>query len=317
MRILVTGATGFIGKNLVKRLLLKGHEINCLARRTSRVDFIEDRGIPLVAADITDEGEVDRAFLKARPEAVFHCAANVMEKNEAELYETNVEGTLNVCLACSKHGVNRLVYLSSVAVVSGNEQGPITDDLPYGSSTTYGWTKIEAERVALGFREKGLKVAVIRPCMVYGEDEPHLLGRILGLVKARRFPVIDIPGMDSMLNLVDVANVVQVLELAMEKDEATEGTFIVADREIITIRTFLEILYDEMGNGRPPAIPRWLAKVFLMLPPLRRKVDNIFKDRVYDISRAVDLLGYDPSVSTEEGLRRTVRDWKRKNTVER
>ena len=83
-------------------------------------------------------------------------------------------------------------------------------------------------------------------------------------------------------------------------------------REIITFREFLEIVYDEIDAGVPPVVPGWLARLLMVIPPFRRKADSFFKERIYDISRAVDILGYDPEVSTEEGLRRTVRYWKNK-----
>ncbi|RKY43164.1 MAG: hypothetical protein DRP85_00585 [Candidatus Makaraimicrobium thalassicum] len=310
MKILVTGATGFIGKNLVKYLLAEDHDIVCLVRRTSRTGFLEGSGAALVTGDITDAAEVDEVFRKVRPQAVFHCAAGIRDKSEAELCRVNAEGTRNICQACRRHDTGRLVYLSSVAVISGNPQVPLVDDLPYKATTAYGRTKIEAERIVMDFRKKGLHVAVIRPCMVYGEDEPHALNRLLNLARSRRIPIFDVPGMDSRLDLVYVGNVVRALLLALEKDAATEGTFMVTDMQTITLRGFLEILYDEMGVGYPPVVPAFLAKLLMIAPPLRKKADRFFKDRVYDVTRAVKLLGYSPLMSTEEGLRQTVRHWR-------
>ena len=313
MKILVTGASGFIGRNLVRHLMAKGHEVSCLVRETSKTDFLRETGASLVTGDITDAGAIDRIFGEARPRAVFHCAASVREKDEAKLREINVETTRNICRACRESGVDRLIYLSSVSVVSGNPQVPLVDDLPYSATSAYGRSKVEAERVVLDFRRKGLSVSIVRPCMVYGEDEPHALDKILRAVEARRVPILDVPEMDSKLHLVYVGNVAQALDLALEKDEAARGTFMIADREIITIRKFLEILYDEMGKGYPPVVPGWAARMVMAIPPLGAKAKRLFKDRVYDITRAAGLLGYDPDVSTEEGLRRTVRYWKNKS----
>jgi len=312
MRILITGATGFIGRHLAWSLLAGGHELFCPVRKTSDTSPIEKRGITLMEADLADTEGIDNVFQHARPEAVFHCAAEVTSGDVETLYSVNVEGTFNVCDACMRQGVDRTIYLSSVSVVSGNDAVPLTDSLPYKSSNSYGWSKIEAETIVLDFRAKGLRAAVIRPCMVYGEDEPHLLGAILGLVRKRRLPVVDVPGMDSMLNLADVNNVVQALELSLEKEEALSGTYIIADREVITLKGFLRILYDEMGT-RPPVLPGWLGRAFLTVPPLRERADRLFKHRVYDISRAEKMLGYKPDISTEEGLRRVVRHWKEKH----
>lgn len=313
MKILVTGATGFIGQRLVERLLETGHNVTCLVRETSRRERLEELGVSLKFADISSPEEVLEVFEELHPEVVFHCAARVWSNDKEKLMRDNALGTRNICRGCMESGVKRLVYLSSVAVVSGNNTSPLTEDLPFKTSGAYGESKIEAEKVALEYREKGHNVSIIRPCIVYGEDEPHALDTVFERIEKKMLPILDVPGMDSKLALAYVGNVVQVLELAMEKKEALEGSFMVADREVVTLRSFLNILYDEMSGGPPPVIPGWLVGILTLLPPLRRKAERFFKDRVYDISRTSSVLGYDPRVSTEEGLRRTLRHWKEKN----
>ncbi|NQT32613.1 MAG: NAD-dependent epimerase/dehydratase family protein, partial [Candidatus Omnitrophica bacterium] len=241
---------------------------------------------------------------------VFHCAGSVRGKTEEELFSINVTGTYNICQACYNRNVKRLIYLSSIATVNGNSQMPLADNMPYKARNAYGRSKIEAEKIAIEFREKGLPVAIIRPCMVYGEGEPHALYKIFRAAQKRLIPAIRGSEMDSKLNLVDVNNVVSALALALEKEEALSGTFIIADKDAITIRKFLEIVYNELDVGGPPVFPAWMVKFCLVLPPVKRKFKGLFKDRVYDISRAEKLLGYSPAISTEEGLRRVIRDWK-------
>ncbi len=315
MKILVTGGTGFIGENLVRYLVERGYETICLVRKKSRLDGLKSIGVAFVFADMLDKGEVDRVFKELKPDVVYHCAAKVMDRNERELIRANVDGTRNICQACFANGVKRLIYLSSVAVVSGNPEVPIRDDMPYKASNPYGRSKAAAERVVVEFREKGLSVAIIRPCMVYGEGEPHALDRIFALVLSRRLPLFPVPGMNSRLNLVYVGNVVQAMHLALERDEALSGTFLIADREVITLKKFLEIAYSELDAGVPPVVPVWLTGFLLSIPPLKKKAESFFKDRVYNISRAIDLLGYDPEVSTEEGLRKTFKAWKEKHAA--
>lgn len=312
MKILITGASGFIGSHLVKRLLAKKHDLVCLVRKTSKVDFLKKTGISLVTGDILEEEEVNRIFQETRPNSVFHFAAKVLDDKDKESLKANGEITRNICSACYKYGIDRLVYTSSVSVISGNREVPLTENLPYKASDAYGRSKIEAERIIMDFRVKGLKAAIIRPCMVYGEGEPHLLARILEKVKARRLPVLNVPEMNSKLHIVYIENVVDVLELALEKESALKGTFMVADKEVITIRKFIEILYDSMDGTKPPIVPRWLARGILFIPFFKTKADRIFKNRVYDISRAENVLGYNPKVSTEEGLAKTVKWWKEK-----
>jgi len=309
--IFITGATGFIGKSLVRRLLLcKKYRIVCLVRKTSKIDFLIKMSVETIVGDVCDFAGMERVFKEVRPDIVVHAAAKVSDVNEKELYSHNVEGTHNVCELCFVYNVERFVYLSSVAVLSGNPDVPLTESLPYKASNHYGKSKIEAEKVVTEYRKKGLPVSILRPCMVYGEDEPHALDRILRLAAKRRIPILNVPGMDSKLHLAYVENVTDALILAIEKNEALAGTFMIADKEVITLRKFLKIIYDALGKGMPPVVPRWLVRCLVIFPPFRFRVQKILKDRVYDISRAVSELGYDPEMSTEEGLRRSARYWK-------
>ena len=309
--IFVTGATGFIGKSLVRRLLPdERYKTICLVRKTSKIDFLVKNNVKTIAGDVCDFAGMERFFKEVRPDIVVHAAAKVSETNETELYNYNVTGTRNICELCFVYNIEKLIYLSSVSVLSGNPDVPLTECLPYKASNHYGKSKIEAERVVLDCRKKGLQVSILRPCMVYGEDEPHALDKILRLAEKRRIPILNIPGMDSKLHLVYVENVTDALMLALEKKEALSGTFMIADKEVITLRKFLEIIYDELGKGVPPVIPRWLVNCLMIFPPFHARIRGIFKDRVYDITRAEDELGYDPEISTEEGLRRTVRYWR-------
>ena len=115
MKILVTGATGFIGSYLVKELVSQGHEVHALVRKQNSKVL----GARLVYGDITD-GSSLRPLQEYGFEAVFHCAGLVKEKGWKELYRTNVSGTENVCRLAKNCGVKRLVYTSSVSVVSNS-----------------------------------------------------------------------------------------------------------------------------------------------------------------------------------------------------
>ena len=310
MDILVSGGTGFIGGRLVKELVKNGHNVTCLVRKTSNTKSLEKLNVRLVVSDITDPEALDKVFERIDPDVVYHCAACVIERNEDTFEKPNINGTENICRTSLKNGVDRFIYLSSVSVISGNPESPLTEELPYKASNAYGVSKIEAEKIVVDYRNKGLKSAIIRPCMVIGENEPHAMDKLLRWVKLRRVLVLEIPEIDSSLHLVYVGNVVQLLMLALEKEEALKGTFMVADKEPVTVRKFMEILYDEYNGSRPPVVPRALMKILMIVPPVRKKIKRFFKERVYDISRATDILGYDPKISTEEGLRKTVKYWK-------
>lgn len=310
MKIMVTGATGFLGFDLTRRLVEEGHEVVCSVRKTSDKAKLQALKVSIVEADITDGRAVSDCVAMVRPDIVYHCAARVWDADEKKLFVDNVTGTSEVCGACFRHRVGKFIYLSSVSVVSGNEGRMVTDNMGYKSSDAYGRSKAEAEKIVISYRNKGLKTSIIRPCMVYGENEPHALDNIIKAIMQRRIPLLNVPEMDTELVLAYISNVTDVMILAMCKEEALNGTFIVADKEIITIRKFIEIIADEISARKPMVIPGWIVRLAEMLPPVARKTKRIFKSRTYDISRIRDVLGYIPRVSTEEGLRRTARHWK-------
>ncbi len=313
MKVLVTGATGFIGGRFVSRMVRKEFDVVCTVRKTSNTSSLEKMGAPLRVCDITDAGEVDEALRDEMPDIVCHSAALVRSDDPQDLYSANVTGTRNILKACFERGIKRLVYVSTIAVINGNDELPLNDGMPYKANCSYGESKLEAEKIVVEYRKKGLNCAIIRPCMIYGEDEPHLLNKLFSLAEKYPIMVPDNRDAEKKLHLGYVENVAQVMELAMFSDKALDGTFIIADEDILTYRQFLEILSQELGKGKPRMIPEWLIKLLLVIPAIRKKYESMFKDRIFDISRAVDLLEYKQVMSAEEALRRTVRAWRIQN----
>ncbi len=302
MKILVTGATGFIGRNIVEALRKDGEEVYALVRKTSKIDFLQQQGVKFVYGDITD---CDSLYaVTGKFDAVFHCAAYVNDKNWKKLLLVNVTGTENICRLCLRLEVRRLVYLSSVAVVSGHFQVPLLEDLPYSATNLYGISKIKAEEIIWNYRKKGLCSAILRPPMVYGEEEPHLFKFILFLLKHRLFPIID--GGRNKLHLGYVKNVAQAAVMALHNDDFLRGTYFVGDKEVLTIREICFVLARAISARKPLVLPEGLTPLLRNIPWLGRKIVFFIKDRIYDISR-IEGLGYKPGFKAEEALVRSAR----------
>ncbi|KJJ85872.1 NAD-dependent epimerase/dehydratase [Candidatus Omnitrophus magneticus] len=314
-KVLITGATGFIGGKFTKRIYSKGYDISITIRQNSNLKELERLPIKKIECDITDKLLLDEFFAQEKFDYVVHCAAIVKTKNAALMKMVNIEGTRNIADVSLKYKIKRFIYLSSIATIAGNT-GELKENMPYKATNLYGETKIEAEKIVLDYRKKGLSCAILRPCMIYGEGEPHALDKIFTLIK-RGF--IFVPGMKNphdKLQLGYVENVVDAMEIAMIKESALAGTFITADKEVITIRKFIEIAKQELGANKIFIIPEWLVQLGLMFPPFKKKFNKIFKNRTYDISPLTNILGYIPRISTEEGLCRTIRHWiNQKNTI--
>ncbi|MDD5503867.1 MAG: NAD(P)-dependent oxidoreductase [Candidatus Omnitrophica bacterium] len=303
MKALVIGATGFIGKRLATRLVEQGHEVICAGRKLSCLGRILSKVKP-VYIDIEDIRSVQDVLGKQKPDIVFHCAALVGNGPLKRLLKVNKDGSYNVFKACLDQGVKRAVYLSSIAVISGNSAAPLKDDMPYSFTNRYGCSKVEAEKAAFLYRQKGLKISIIRPVMVYGENEPHLLRFICRLVKKRLIPVIGTGS--ARIQLVYIDNVVDVMVQAIVNEKAYEGTYIVADKEVLTIAEFLEYTAKCLKAKPPLYLPGFLIAGLSFMPFIRHKVSYFTKDRLYSIDRIKEDLGYLPRVTTYDGLRRAV-----------
>jgi 2-alkyl-3-oxoalkanoate reductase len=305
MRILVTGATGFIGGFLIDDLRGAGHEIFAVARRESNRQPLIDKGITVIEADVSDEKSL-RALKEYPVEAVYHCAGLVEDKDLQRLYRANVAGTDNICKYALEQGVRRFIYVSSVATVSGNEQVPLTEDLPYSATNLYGLSKLEAESIVLEYRRHGLPVVIMRPSMVYGEGEPHAFDLIMRLLRCRCLPLVD--GGAHKMHMAYVRNVSRALVQALSDDRFLEGSFFIADNEVLIQREIFSILSRVVTGKDPAMLPRWFTPVLGAIPFLGKKFKALVKDRVYDISR-LKAAGFVHPFTAQEGLRRSAEYW--------
>lgn len=304
MNILITGATGFIGGYTAQELCAQGHAVSALVRFPKKAFALEQQGISLISADITDKESLGR--IQGPFDAVVHCAGYVQDSNKDLLYRINVEGTENICRLAERLRARRLVYASSVAVVSANTQVPLTAGLPYGATNLYGSSKIEAEKAVVAARGRGLPAAIIRPCMVYGEGEPHLFGLLMRLLQMRMLPLVD--GGRNKMHLVYVKTVAEVMAAALTHDRFLEGDFLVADEDVLTVSEIFTTLARAVGAPDPLALPCCLTPLLAGLPFVGRKLSFFLKDRVYDISR-LRSAGFSPCYRTKPSLVKSAQWW--------
>jgi len=310
MNILVTGATGFIGRNLVEELAKENkHNLFCLVRNFKKAKVLEPYGVKLIHGDITDKASLNK-ILNYKIDCIFHNAAYVDSKNPKLLYKTNVLGSENICELALSLGVRKVVYTSSVAVVSGNSQTPLIEELPFKATNIYGQSKIEAEEVILKYRQKGLNIVILRPPMVYGETEPHMMKTLLFITKYRLFPLID-KG-EAKFHLGYVRNIAKAMTFLLNKQEAIEGSFFLGDEEVLTAREVFNIFSKVLGVKPLLNLPGWLKPVVMNLPFIGRKLRFFAKDRVYSLER-IKLLGFKAPFKVRESLTKSAQSFLRSN----
>jgi len=291
MKIFVTGGTGFIGRFLVEELLRRGYSgISVLARASSDTSLLKNLGVKIVIGDITDISSLSSAG--GGYDAVFHCAASVANHGGEALRRANVAGTENIFRWAAGNKTKKMIYVSSVSVNSANTESPLTEDMPYGATNSYGASKLEAEKIAVRFRDAGLPTVIVRPAIVYGEGEPHWMPLLARFMRSR-FCFLPVCG-SSLLHMASVRNVADCLSCCFEDDRALGKVFNIADRCALTIRQLLEIMSGCLGVSMPALLPRTFAEKALKLPFVNKYLGRLFKDRIYSIKRLKEEIGFEP-----------------------
>ncbi len=253
MRVLVTGASGFVGGYTCQELIARGHNVTALVRRpgSAPVGVVEVRGD--LGAD--DDVALAAALAAAAPDCVIHLAAEIASQRNAErIRAVNVDGTRRLLEACKAAGAPRFVFASTV--VTGDAHGALLDErseLPV--ETAYGRSKQEGERLV---RESGLPAAIVRPSHVYGAGGWYVEEFVARLRQPGRFAVIG-KG-DNWWDVVRVEDVATALCDAAERAPAG-ALYHVADDEPITFRGFIALTAKALGVGPPRSIPTPIARL--------------------------------------------------------
>jgi len=251
MKCFVTGATGFLGSHVARRLLSKGAELRLFLRPTSRTDNIADLAAERVTGDLRDVESLKRGM--AGCEFVFHVAADyrLWAVHGQELYQSNVDGTRNILRAARESGIRRVVYTSSVATMGFGNNGHMTDEnTPVALSNMIGdykRSKFMAEQLVMDAARGGQDVVMVNPTTPIGERDikPTPTGRIIVDFLKRKFPAY----VDTGLNLVDVVDCAEGHLLAMER--ATPGERYILGGENLTLKQILDKLAAITGLPSP------------------------------------------------------------------
>jgi nucleoside-diphosphate-sugar epimerase len=327
MNALVTGGGGFLGSAIVRRLCKRGDRVHSFSRR--RYAELDSLGATQHQGDIADPIAVSRAAVGC--DLVFHVAAKAgVAGRYRDYYRANVLGTVNVLTACRHHGITRLVYTSSPSVVfDGRDMAGVSETVPYPShyDAAYPQTKAIAERMVLNANGATLSTVSLRPHLIWGPGDNHLVPRILARARAGRLRRI---GKET--KLIDSAYIDNAADAhLLAADRLAPGSPIAGKAYFITQGEPVPVwdLVNRILNagGISPvtrSIPSqvayalgWLAESLYAVfrpqeePPITRfMARELTTAHWFDITAARRDLGYQPNVSLEEGLHR-LRIWLR------
>jgi dihydroflavonol-4-reductase len=294
MKAFVTGATGFIGGRLVRRLRERGDNVVALVRSRAKAQPLADQGAELVEGDLsTPREELTKAMEGC--DAVFHVAAvykvGIPKSERAAMFEANVAGTERVLDAAVEAGVRRIVYVSTVGVF-GNTGGQVVDETYRhkgdGFLSTYEETKVKAHDVALDRIAKGAPIVIVQPGGVYGPGDHSEIGNIIdqtrtGKLRMRMFP-------STGFNLVYVDDVAEGTLLAHDKGEP--GQAYVLGGELSTMGDLIDKVAQLSGREPPKReMPPALMKMAIPIGPIVGKMMG-FPPNLAELIRTSDGVTY-------------------------
>ena len=316
-RALVTGATGFIGGQLAKRLqTVEGVKVRALARKPAKDPWLSDLGVELIQGDITDAASVRQAMQGC--DLVFHAAAYVGESgNEKAVWDVNVVGTQIVVDAAVSAKVERFVHLSSCAVYGSLQQMDIDETTPVNiTGRVYHDSKVEAEEVVFtSYRQQALPAVSVRISQVYGPGSPQFTLRVLEAVKSGRVILID--GGRHHFKPVYINNLTDALVLCAQVDAAVGEAINISDGAPVLWRDFFGAYGRMMGVDSFPSAPYPAAYVYALLNESKAKlqgrstsmnrevVKTFHSHNSFSNAKAHTLLGWEPKVGFEQGMRET------------
>jgi nucleoside-diphosphate-sugar epimerase len=325
MKVLVTGASGFLGSHVVEQLVKAGHDVRALVRRSSNRDFLERLGrVEFVYGGIDDAAALGDAVKGV--DAIVHSAGLVKARSPEEFHSTNVKGTELLLEAAKKNapGLRRFVFVSSLAAVGPSFDGvPIGTDRAASPVTHYGRSKLEAERAVIAAKND-LNVVVLRPAAIYGPRDQEIFA-FFQAVDRRVLPTVG-KG-DSTMSMIFGADCAEACIKAIDADVPSGSVYFVDDGVAHPFRSMLEQVESALGK-------KALLRVNLPLPILwmaafssevygkiankavmltRDKVNEIRQPHwVCDSSSTRRELGWEPRMKLAEGLATTAK-WYQEN----
>jgi nucleoside-diphosphate-sugar epimerase len=316
MKLLVTGAHGFVGKPLCAELSRRGHAV----KMASRSAGAEQAGQAVVAAV---DAETNWSAALSERDVVIHLAARVHVMNDtstdplAEFRKVNVAGTLNLARQAAAAGVTRFVFISSIKVNGETTQlgSPFTADDAPAPLDAYGVSKMEAEQ---GLHEiasqTGMDVVIIRPPLVYG---PGVKANFAAMMRWLRHGVpLPLGAIHNQRSLVALDNLVDLIVTCLTHSAAANQTFLVSDGEDVSTTELLRRMGQAMGHpARLVPVPAGLLKLAATMVGKRDVAQRLCGSLQVDIEKTRRLLDWTPPLSLDQGLKKAAEGYGRETGI--
>lgn len=319
MKVLITGAGGFIGSHLVDSQLAQGHDVRAL---DLHLDLLRHQSshphLEAIQGDVTNTHSMKR--LVNGVDIVYHLASAHLDVSlsAAHYRRVNVDATLHLLRIAREVGVKRFVHCSSVGVIGDVDHPPADETTACHPTNIYERTKLEGERAALDFAKRtDFSVTVMRPAWVYGPRCPRTAKLMRTISKGRFF---FFGNGQNLRHPVYISDAIKGMELCASAENVTGEMFIIAGERAVPVRELVTVISEELGVPAPQLrLPLGLGllggwgleiafKPLKKSPPFsRRSVDFFRKHNAYRIEKAKQILGYRPKIDLRTGMQETIR----------
>jgi len=321
---LITGASGFIGGRLARRLAQDGYAVRCLVRASSDTSQLEELDVQIAVGDLASSRSLARAVEGC--DYVFHCGALVSDwATREEIAQTNVGGTRSLLDACLDASVRRFIHFSTTDIYGYPDGAAIDESHAAGRFRNwYAQTKLDAEDEVRRAEQTGaLDAVILRPATVYGPGSTDVIGEIARAIRSRNMLLVD--GGRAIAGLCYIDNLMDAAVLALHNEAAAGQAFNVSDGLAVTWKEFTDGLAEGLGCSKVRwSLPYWMANAIgfslehgyrlmrrttgLTAPPLlsRQAVQVLGNNQDFSSHKAREMLGWEPRVDYPAGLEATL-----------
>jgi len=318
MKILITGATGFIGRYLTAALS-KSYSVRCLVRKTSDISGIRNFNVDITYGDLLAKDSLLPALDGI--DLVYHLAGEVYSRRKDDYYKGNVLATRNLLEACKEKGTKRIIFLSSIGVYKpATEKTLLTEESECEPITFYGKTKLDAEEL---IKKSNIPWVIVRAPVVYGPSQPPVLNKLFlnALNKKKMYIIGD---GNNLRSLCFIDNLIEGLRLLSEKWDIGGKTYILSDSSSYTFNGIIETVSSVTKYRiKIKHLPNIVGDISSRIHNLMDSLFNLYFTELYalktmqlnlgcDIAKAKTEIGYNPTVTLGAGIKHTV-EWIKSN----
>jgi len=326
MKTLVTGASGFIGKHLVRTLIEQGRDVRCLVRKGSDTQYLQDLEVELFYGELLDKDSLKDIAKDVN--IVYHLAGEIYSNRCRDFYRVNLDGTRNLVEVCCSEKIKRFVFLSSIAAVGPNRTHGIllNEQSPCKPIDAYGRSKLQAEQLLIHSLEKYVfPVVIVRAPTVYGPlGKSKILKKILDQIRSGHF--ITLGNGNNLRSMCYIDNLIQGLIAVERSNDSLGEIYFISDKKAHIYKEIFQKISEQFGvRLEEMHLPGWLGWIcgfafkFLSMTgfyslPLYMAWHMVL-DMACDISKAREQLKYIPPIEFDEGLKVTMQYFFKKDSV--